>query len=135
MKALLIALIFMLCPSVVLAQEMELITNDHAYVLEDDAIQFGSVGLLTRSLLSSYNNRESYHPYDQEEFSTSFFGLDNDEEIYRRPEPMRQFREEIKNSIIDDLPNMCLIVPNFDGGLVAGCLYHFNPRPSYVRFE
>lgn len=31
------------------------------------------------------------------------------------------------------IPSMCLAAPNFDGGIVAGCLFHFEPRAARDR--
>lgn len=143
MKSLLFCIALMLIPSMVHAQEFEIVTHEqHEYVLEEDGIQFGSVGLLARSLFTEAENDQEYDSFNREEFNENSWGLNNDDDLYtsRQEERYsswenRRSRDRIKNNIIDRIPNMCLILPNLDGGLVGGCLYHFNPRPSYVRFE
>ena len=139
MKLILFVLLLLL-PSVSMAQEFDIIVHEkYEYVLEENEIQFGSVGLLTRSLLDEANAPE-YNSYDRAEFSDYVNFHENDDLLSDRQERFsswerREIREEIANNLIEQIPNMCLVVPNFDDELIGGCLYHFNPRPRYVRFE
>lgn len=52
---------------------------------------------------------------------------------YRQEEITR--RRSVTEHLLHVLPDMCLVVPNFDGGLLAGCLYHFKVTPHYVSFD
>ena len=141
MKSFLFCIAFMLFPSIVHAQEFELVTN-HEYNFTDNEIQFGGIGLLAESLFSEVESGEQYDSFDRSEFTERRWALNNNDSAYvsRRAERFsswenRRSREALKNNILERMPNMCLIVPDFDGGLLSGCLYHFNPRPRYVRFE